>query len=81
MFTDDLEETTIVIEEGHEDERLLQGYIPRVLEPTGRMKGRGAVQSRLRTDRVLRRKIIVGACVGSFLFLALLGFGVSMVAA
>lgn len=81
MFTDDPEETTMVIEEGYEDERLLQRYISSVLEPTGRKKGRRAVESRLRTGQVLRRKIIVGACVGSFLFLALLGFGVSMVAA
>jgi hypothetical protein len=39
------------------------------------------MQSRLRTDHVLRRKIIIGACVGSFLFLAMLGFGVGLLAA
>ena len=81
MFTDDPEETTTVIEEGHEDERLLQKYISRALEPTDKKKYRRDMQSRLRTDQVLRRKIVVGACVGSFLFMALLGFGISILAA
>lgn len=81
MFTDDPEETTTANEEVHEDERLLQKYISRALEPTDKKRHRRDMQSRLRTDQVLRRKIIVGACVGSFVFLALLGFGVSMLAA
>lgn len=81
MFTDDPWETTTVIEESHQDERLLQRYISGALRPTGQQKDRRTVQSRLRNDQVLRRKIIIGACVGSFLFLALLGFSVSMIAA
>lgn len=81
MFTDDPWETTTIIEEGHGDKRLLQRYISRALEPKDQRKDQRTMQSRLRTDQVLRRRIIIGACVGSFLFLALLGFSVSMVAA
>lgn len=80
MLTDDPWETTSVIE-GQEDKCLLQSYISRALKPKDKRKDRHTMQSRLRTDRVLRRRIIIGACVGSFLFLALLGFSVSMVAA
>lgn len=81
MFTDDPWETTIVIREGHEDKRLLQRHISLTLGRTDERKDRRTMESRLRTDQVLRRRIIIGACVGSFLFLALLGFGVSMLAA
>lgn len=80
MFTDNPQEKTTVIE-GHEDERLLQRYTSRTLKTADKRQERRTMQSRLRTDQVLRRKIIVGACVCSFLFLALLGFGVSMLAA
>lgn len=82
MFTDDPWETTSVIEEGHDDdERVLQRYISRVHHTKDRREDRRTMQNRLRTDQVLRRKIVIGACVGSFLFLALLGSGASMIAA
>ncbi|CAD0094807.1 unnamed protein product [Aureobasidium vineae] len=75
-FTDEPWETATIIGETYEDEYLVRKHI----SSTGELANK-KMQSRLRTDHVLRRKIIVGACVGSVLFLALLGFGISMFAA
>jgi hypothetical protein len=63
-------------EEGRGDGSKLPRHTSRALEKSDKV-----MQSRLRTDHVLRRKIIIGACVGSFLFLAMLGFGVGLLAA
>ena len=75
-FTDEPWEATAFVEEAYGDKHLARKHIPSTRESEDKWH-----QSRLRTDHVLRRKIIVGACVGSFLFLALLGFGVSLFAA
>jgi hypothetical protein len=69
-------EASLLSEEGHGDGSKLPRHASRALEKSDKV-----MQSRLRTDRVLRRKIIIGACVGSFLFLAMLGFGVGLLAA
>jgi hypothetical protein len=69
-------EASSTIEEGCDDESILSIH-------TSHAFGRpdSATQSRLRTDHTLRRRIIIGACVGSFLFIALLGFGIGLLAA
>jgi len=69
-------ETSPTIEEGHRNENKLERHPPRALKKSDKQ-----MQCRLRTDRVLRRNIIIGACVASFLFMALLGFGVGLLAA
>lgn len=75
-FSDGSWEILGTIEEGHN-----YGSDPRErMSHTLRRPGK-TMQSRLRTDHVLRRRIIIGACVGSFLFLAVLGFGVGLFAA
>ncbi|KAL2032634.1 hypothetical protein VTO58DRAFT_105806 [Aureobasidium pullulans] len=61
ISSEDLWETATVVEEGHEDEHLLE--------------------SSLRTDHVKRRRIIIGACLGSFIFMILFGFGAGMLVA
>ncbi|KAH0294001.1 hypothetical protein KCU62_g530, partial [Aureobasidium sp. EXF-3399] len=66
-----------VIEEGrNNDERAVPRSSYHRLEKPDR-----TTQSRLRNDHVLRQRIIIAACVGSFLFLAVLGFGVGLFAA
>lgn len=75
-FSDGSWEILGTIEEGHNygsDPRERTSHTLRGLDKD--------MQSRLRTDHVLRRRIIVAACVGSFLFLAVLGFGVGLFAA
>jgi hypothetical protein len=69
-------EASSTIEEGRDDESILSRNTSRSLR-----RPDNATQIRLRTDHVLRRRIIICACVGSFLFIALLGFGVGLLAA
>lgn len=75
-FSDSSWEILATIEEGHD-----HGSNPRERTSHTLRRQDKHLQSRLRTDHVLRRRIIVGACVGSFLFLAVLGFGVGLFAA
>jgi hypothetical protein len=69
-------EASYTIEESRDDEKILSKHTSRALR-----RSESATQSRLRTDHTLRRRITIGACVGSFLFIVLVGFGVGLLAA
>jgi len=76
-FSDGSWEILGVIEEGpNNDERAIHRSSYHRLEKPDK-----TMQNRLRNDHVLRHRIIIAACVGSFLFLAVLGFGVGLFAA
>ncbi|THY31836.1 hypothetical protein D6D01_02744 [Aureobasidium pullulans] len=81
ISSEDLWETATVVEEGHEDEHLLQKYGHFSSERTDKKTDHHATPSSLRTDRVKCRRIIIGACLGSFIFMILFGFGAGMLVA
>ncbi|CAC9893208.1 hypothetical protein D6C84_06309 [Aureobasidium pullulans] len=81
ISSEDLWETATVVEEGQEDEHLLQKYGHFSSERTDKKTDHRATPSSLRTDHVKRRRIIIGACLGSFIFMILFGFGAGMLVA
>jgi len=81
ISSDDLWEAVTVVEQGQEDEHLLQKYKHFSPERTDKKTDQCSTQSSLRTDHVKRRRIIVGACVSSFVLMILLGFGAGMLVA
>ena len=81
-FSEDSWDAASVVEEAHVELLPLKqndAYILTTL--TNKKTDNHAEESSLRTDPVIRHRIIIGACLGSFLFLVVIGLLVGCFAA